>query len=167
LGVVGMGSLETTAQLSAKIGVGYPLALGPLTLEAGGAATFTTLQWENNNGDTGSSQLWSLLVNARANYPMSFADGFSLTGEVGLGVLNFSGISTEAAPVFLEPGKVADGSPSMFHVRLAVGAEYSFLPNLAATFSPVFAYSPAKDGFREDISSITRFDLLLGLAYKL
>lgn len=168
LGFVAMGDLDTTSQFSLKLGAGYPLALGPVVVEAGLAATLTTMQWENAAGTSGNSTLWSLLANARALYPLGFVNGLTLAGELGAGVLTFSGLNDDAAPIFLEPGMVSDGSPSMLNLRVAIGAEYALMPNLGVSVYPlVYSFSPAKDGFREDISSIQRFDFLVGVSYRL
>jgi len=166
LGIVSMGDLETTSQMTIKLGAGYPLAFGPIGLEVGGAATFTTLQWETLASDTGTALLWSMMANARGSYHLAAVQGLSLEAELGLGILTFSGLEDEAAPIFLEPGKIADGSPSMFHLRIAVGAAYEIMPGIAVTLQPLaFAYSPTADGFLA--SSINRFDFLAGVVYRL
>ena len=63
---------------------------------------------------------------------------------------------------------MADGALSMFNLRMGLGVEYGVTNNLILSAHPiVFSYSPAKTGLRDDISSVTRIDILAGLAYKL
>ena len=50
----------------------------------------------------------------------------------------------------------------------ASSADYAFTPNVFVTVTPVaFTYSPAKDGLRDDIKSITRLDFMLGVGYRM
>lgn len=166
--LVGMGDLDVPAQFSLGIGAGYPMTVGPIGLELGGLFTYTPVPWDNQAADppqSGTASLTSLLANAAATYPVW--DKLSARGELGLGVLFFSG-ADDAGSVFIEPGKMATGALTMFHLRVGLGAEYAITPNLVVSAHPlVFSYSPARSGLREDISSITRIEFLAGIGYKL
>ena len=64
-------------------------------------------------------------------------------------------------------GAETTGALAMFHVRVGVSADYEITPNLIATLPLAFSYSPAKDGLADDISSITAFDFMVGIGYRM
>lgn len=166
--LIGMGDFDVPAQLSLAVGAGYPMAVGPVDLELGGLITYTPVPWDNqavSPPKSGTAGLTSLLANVGALYPV--IDKLSARAELGLGVLFFSGVDSPGN-VFIQQGKMANGALSMFHLRVALGAEYAITDNIVVNAHPVvFSWSPARSGLREDISSITRFELLVGVGYKL
>jgi hypothetical protein len=53
-------------------------------------------------------------------------------------------------------------------VRVGLSADYAFTPNVIGTVAPfAFSYSPAKEGLRDDISSITSIDFMVGIGYRM
>ena len=161
------GDLDVPAQLSISVGLAYPLAMGPIGLEVGGRFSFTAVPWENSagGGETGTSSLTSVLGNAAALYPLD--DKLSLTGEVGLGIQVLGGVD-EPGNVFIADGMTASGALTMFNVRVGLGAEYALSNSLVVSAHPVvFSFSPAREGMRESIDQITRFEILAGLGYKM
>jgi hypothetical protein len=159
-----LGDLEVPVQFSARFGAGYPIQAGPLVVDAGAAVTFTPVPWKRVDA-SGTAMLTGVLGNVGGSYPIT--EALSVRGEVGLGALIFSGVS-EASSVFIAPGQQATAALTMFHVRVGLGAEYALPGGFVANLSPVvFAYSPAKAGMREDIDSVSRFELLAGIGYRL
>ena len=56
----------------------------------------------------------------------------------------------------------------MFHLRVGVSGHFALTRNLTATVAPLtFSYSPAKDGLRDDIKSITAIDFMVGVGYRM
>jgi hypothetical protein len=162
---LGMGdSLDTAPQFSLAIGAGYPIQAGPALVDAGALITYTPVPWNNNAGAEGTASLVSILGNVGASYPVT--PEILVRGELGLGVLLFSGL--DSGNLFTMNGAPASGALSMFNVRFALGASYLVTPNLAVNASPViYSYSPAKEGLREDIDALTRFELMLGVGYRM
>lgn len=167
---IGLGDIDVPAQFSLRLGIGYPIDLGEVGIEVGALFGYTPVPWDNQTvapAEAGTAGLFSLLANAAAIYPV--IDKLAVRGEVGLGLLMFTGLDNPAAGgIFLEEGKMATGALTMFHLRLGLGAEYSITPNLVLSAHPVvFSFSPAKGGLDESISSIMRFELMAGVGYKM
>lgn len=162
---LGLGDqLDTAPQFSLAVGAGYPIPAGPALIDAGALITYTPVPWNNNAGAEGTASLTSILGNVGATYPV--ADKILVRGELGLGVLLFSGL--EAGNVFTMNGAKASGALSMFNVRVALGGSYLVTPNIAVTAAPViYSYSPAKEGLRDDLDALTRFELMLGVGYRM
>lgn len=162
---LGLGeNLDTQPQFSLALGAGYPIPVGPALLDAGALITYTPVPWNNNAGAEGTASLISILANAGVSYTV--APKVEVRGELGLGVLLFSGLSE--GNVFTMNGLEASGALSMFNVRFGLGASYLVTPNLSITASPViYSYSPAKAGLREDLDALTRFEMMAGLGYRM
>ena len=106
----------------------------------------------------------TLLANAAATY--SVAPKIGLRGDLGLGVLMFGGL--KMGNPFTENGAAASGALGMFALRVAASADYALTPNIVATVTPLsVSYSPAKEGLREDVSSILRLEFMLGVGYRM
>jgi hypothetical protein len=158
--------LETDPLFAFALGAGYPLDLGPLGLEVGAMLTYTPIPWENESMQSGTASLTGLLANVGAVFPIPTFPRLSIRGDVGLGVQLFGGL-TEEGVVFLEDGERATGMLTTFHARIAGGAEFAVTPNVVINAFPVvFAYSPSGE-LRDTISSVTRFELLVGAGYKM
>ncbi len=165
---LGLGpDLDVPAQLSIALGAGYPLPVGPITLEVGAVFTYTPVPWENGDTmDEGTATLFGLVADATAVYPLAVDGRLALRGSLGLGMQVLSGVE-DPGNVFIEDGMEASGALSMFHLRVGAGAEFAITRNLVASLRPVFAYSPPKDGMRESIGALTRFEILAGFGYRM
>jgi hypothetical protein len=159
------GELDTPVLLGLSVTAGYPIQLGPLQFEPGAAVTYSLVNWSGGEMDEleGTSGLLALLANVGASYPVTPA--LRVRGDVGFGVLVMGGLY-EGNP-FLNEGDFADEPIGMLHARFALGAEYLLSPNLAIQAQPmVLSVSPA-DQLRDDISTLTRFEVLLGASYRM
>jgi len=106
-----------------------------------------------------------VLADAGATYLVMPRIG--VRADVGVGALIFSGISDAGNP-FTDMGAPTSGALTMFAVRAAVSGDYAITPNIYATLVPfAFTYSPAKDGLRSDLKSITRMDFMVGVGYRM
>ncbi len=107
----------------------------------------------------------SVLADAGATYTV--APKIGVRADLGVGVLVFGGISAPGSP-FTNMGASTSGALTMFAVRAAVAADYAITQNIIATVTPfAFTYSPPKAGLRDDIKSITGFDFMLGIGYRM
>jgi hypothetical protein len=161
---LGLGDLEVPAQFTFTVGAGYPLDLGAVGVDVGGMLTYTPVPWDNGAGTSGTASMTTLLLNTGATYPV--APKINIRGELGLGVLLFGGLAMDN--VFTEGGRAADAALSIFNLRFGLSAEYEVTPNIYVNAAPVvYSFSPAKDGLREEIGSLTRFELMFGAGYRM
>lgn len=158
------GTLEIPLQATAALLAGYPIRLNEkMTIEPGAGFTFTPVPYINMvTNEEQQSALTAIVANAGLAYQMM--EKISVRGDVGAGILMFSGVSgspfTKGAPT--------SGSLVMPHVRIGLSADYAITPNLLATATPIaFSYSPPKDGLRDDIKAITAIDFMIGLGYRM
>ena len=153
--------------MSLTASVAHPIYLGQVVLEPGALVSYTPIPWEVENADpprSGTAALTGLMANLGAG--MEFLPRLSGRAEAGLGALIFSGL-TETGNPFLDMNDFADGPIAMFHVRGALGAEYAITDNFLIHAEPlVFSYSPSRP-LRADIESITRFEMLVGVGYRM
>ena len=146
-------------------GVAYPLHVDKVGIEPGVLVSYSPVPWDNESlGASGTVGLIGLLANAGITYPL--APRFGLRGDVGAGVLVLSGV-TKAGNPFLEMGDTADGALSRFHLRLAAGVEFAVAPGFILSAQPVISYSPVGSDLNSEISSITRFEILVGAGYRM
>jgi len=167
LGKVKAGDLAVPVQATFSLFGGYPIAINDqLQIDVGVDATYTPVPFENTMTQAkANASLISVLADAGATYTV--APNIGVRGDLGLGVLAFTGIS-EAGNPFTMDGAPTTGALAMFAVRAAIAGDYAFTPNLVATVTPIaFEYSPAKTGLRDDIKSITSFDFMLGIGYRM
>lgn len=146
---------------------GYPIPVAPkLTVEAGVLFTYTPVPFENNmTGGKSTASLVNALVNAGVTFAV--APKIGVRGDIGVGLLSFGGIGDMGNP-FTEGGAPTTGALTMFAFRVGVSADYAITPNLVATAQPIaFSYSPAKEGLREDVTSITQLEFMLGVGYRM
>ena len=161
-----LGKDSVPAQFSFAAGVGYPLRIGPLDFDFGGMLTLTPVPWESTGTDakTVTSMLTGVLANVGVGY--AIIPKLSIRGELGIGTLILSGL--KAGNVFTDNGKASDGLFALFNLRMGFSLEYAVTKNLVLTASPlVFAYSPAIEELREEIDSLTRFDFMAGVGYRI
>jgi hypothetical protein len=155
------GSNEVPVQATFALVAGYPIPIdSKLTIEAGGAFTFTPVPYDVAMGSR-TAQLWGLMANGAATYEVYPKIG--LRGDVGVGALFFANV--DKSP--FTAGNDTTGALTMFHLRAAVSADYAVTPNLVITATPVaFTYSPPKAGLSSDIDSITSIDFMIGIGYR-
>lgn len=161
------GGLDVPIQSSFAFVGGYPLALNEqLALDFGAVIGVTPVAYKNSiTGDSQTGSLTSVLANAGASYKIT--PQISARGDLGVGLLAFGGIQAAGNP-FTEAGAGTTGTLVMPAVRFAVSGDYLITPNLFATATPfAFQYSPAKEGLRMDIKSITQVDFLVGVGYRM
>jgi hypothetical protein len=161
-----MGDLQTGVKPAFSLTAGYPVVTqGALGVDAGASLGFSPVPYTNGvTGDSQNATMTTLLANAAATYTV--APKISLRGDLGLGVLLFSGL--EMGNPFTNNGAGTSGSLGMFALRVAASADYAITPNIVATATPLsFSYSPAKEGLRSDVSSIMRLEFLLGVGYRM
>jgi len=164
---ISTGSLDVPIQATGALIGGYPLAVNKqLTLEFGMAFTYTPVPFVNAvTMASKSAQFIAALANVGASYEV--IPKLSLRGDVGVGVLIFSGLDDQGNP-FTDMGNPTSGALGMLNVRIGVSADYAITPNIIATVAPIaFSYSPPKSGLKSDITSITRLDFMVGLGYRM
>jgi hypothetical protein len=146
-------------------GVAYPIYIDKVGIEPGVLISYSPVPWDNDSlGASGTVGLIGLLANAGITYPL--APRFGLRGDVGAGLLVLSGVSKAGNP-FLEMGDTADGALSRAHLRLAAGIEVMVAPGFILSAQPVISYSPKGTDLNSEISSITRFEILVGAGYRM
>jgi hypothetical protein len=163
---ISMGDLPTGVKPAFALTGGFPVVTqGQLTVDAGASLGFTPVPYTNGmTGGEESASMTTLLANAAATYAV--APKIGLRGDLGLGVLMFGGL--KMGNPFTENGAAASGSLGMFALRVAASADYALTPNIVATVTPLsVSYSPAKEGLREDVSSILRLEFMLGVGYRM
>ncbi|HVK85650.1 MAG TPA: tetratricopeptide repeat protein [Kofleriaceae bacterium] len=151
--------IKVPVQASFALLGGYPLALGSqLTLDLGAGFTFTPVPLQN----MGTAKLIGTVANAGATYHV--APKIGLRGDLGVGVLFFTGVSQSR----FTAGRMTSGALSMVHVRVGLSADYAITPNIVATLTPfAFSYSPPKAGLDDSIKSITAIDFMVGVGYRM
>ncbi len=160
---VTMGASSVPIQPTGALIGGYPILLDPkMRVEVGAAFTFTPIPYNSmSTGTKGTAGLTAALANVSLTYGV--APKMAVRGDLGLGMLFLS--SASGSP--FTGGQPTTGALSMFHVRIGVSADYELTPNLIATIPLAFSYSPPKSGLSEDIKSITAFDFMVGLGYRM
>jgi hypothetical protein len=160
-----MDDLDVPAQVAFALRAGHPMRLGALGVEIGAAFTYTPVPWNNRMAEaSGTAALWGILLNAGVSYPLM--DRLSARADLGLGVLNFSGLGN--ANPFTLGGGVPDRPLTMFNARVELGLAYAITPNLVVSASPfVLAYSPADKSLSDLVGSLLRYELLIGAGYRL
>ena len=164
---ISAGSLEVPVQASFGLIGGYPVFVqDKLEIDAGAALTFTPVPFVNTmTMAKKNASFTSLLADAGATYFVTPRIG--LRGDLGVGLLVFSGIA-EAGNPFTDMGAPTSGALTMLAVRAAVSADYAITSNIYATVAPfAFTYSPPKSGLKSDIKSITRMDFMVGVGYRM
>jgi hypothetical protein len=164
---VSAGSLDIPLNATGTLVAGYPLAINDkLGVEVGAAFGFTPVGYQNTiTTQSKTASLTAVMANAGAAYVV--APKLAVRGDVGVGVLLFSGIDEMGSP-FTQGGAGTSGALTMLHVRAAVSGTYELTPNICATITPfAFGYSPPKDGLRDDIKAITSIDFMIGVGYRM
>ncbi len=163
---LGIGSeYDVPNQFSLRLSGGYPMTFGKIGADFGVLFNLTPVPWENLDLDVkATAMLTSLLANVGVTYPV--IPKLSVRAELGLGGQFFSGLSR--GNPFTAGGAETTGALGVFNIRIGLGAEYAITNNIVASASPViYSYSPAPSDMRADIDSLTRFELMVGVGYRL
>jgi hypothetical protein len=165
---VSAGDRNVPVQATFALVAGYPIAINnKLTIDAGAAFTFTPVPYTVDlpgpgMGMSRTATLIGLVANAGVTYEV--VPKIGVRGDLGLGALFFGGVSGSD----FTGGAPTSGALTMFHVRAGISGEYAITPNLMVTVpSFAFSYSPPKEGLAPDIKSITSFDFMLGIGYRM
>ena len=159
--------LQEPTMLSLRLGANYGIDLhGAGVIDVGLSGSYAPFQYRtidaaNQNRSAG---FWGLF--ADGDYRFRIAPGFDLLGELGAGVVWWSGIGDQNP--FTSGGVAATGAVPMPSLLLGLGAAYHLLPNLSIFFEPTFLLSKTTgDGLTSAISSVSRFDLAFGVGYSI
>lgn len=156
-----LGDVVVPASPTLRLFAGYPLSLGPISLEPGVGVELSTMAYDDTAGNS-TARFATLVVGAQAR--MAVIDRLSVGIDGGVGLLRFSGL--EEGNPFTEGGVARDGAASSLAVRAGLSAEYDVGMGLAAALTPGFVWASRTDDLREPISSITRLELLAGVRYR-
>jgi hypothetical protein len=153
---IGAGALTVPVQPVFGVAGGYPLPLGPITLDVGAGLSYTPLPYQVSGMQERGTMLGLRAVGS-ARYPV--APQITVRGELGLGVVMLGGL-VDGNPLSTTR---ASASYTLPNVRVGAAADYAITPNILATVSPAFGYSPGASGMYA--SSLTELDLVVGVGY--
>jgi hypothetical protein len=165
---ISAGTQAIPVQATFALTAGYPIPINSkLIVEAGAALTVGGVPYTNPAmGATPEVDKTALFTSVMANGAATYevAPKIGVRADVGLGALLLSNVSES----FFTAMQPTSGALTMFHVRAALSAEYAVTPNFIVTVpSLAFSYSPPKSGLADDIKSLTSFDFLLGVSYRM
>jgi Tetratricopeptide repeat len=158
--------LQVSTLLSVRLGGGYVFDLhGAGVVEVGVSGAYAPLRYSTiDTGANRSGGFWGLL--ATGTYRYRIATDFDLAGEVGGGVVWWSGLG-DMNP-FTNGGAGATGAVPMPSLLLGVGAVYHLPANFSVFAQPTFLLSKTTgDGLSSAVSSVNRFDLAFGVGYSI
>jgi hypothetical protein len=163
---ISAGDLTVPVEPTFNLFAGYPIAVSEqLEVDVGVDLNFTPVPYTDSMNVKKTGQFIGVLADVGAVY--SVAPKIGLRADLGIGANVFSGISEMGNP-FTQNGAATTGALGMLAVRVGVAADYMITPNVLITVAPIaFTYSPAKDGLRSDIKSLTRLDFMLGVGYRM
>jgi hypothetical protein len=163
---ISAGDLTVPVEPTFNLFGGYPIAVNEqLEVDVGLDLNFTPVPYTDSMNVKKTGQFIGVLADVGAVY--SVAPKIGLRGDLGIGANVFGGISDMGNP-FTQNGAATTGALGMLAVRVGVAADYMVTPNVLITVAPIaFTYSPAKDGLRSDIKSLTRLDFMLGVGYRM
>lgn len=159
---INMGDIDVPLRVTGTLLGGYPLALNDkLLLELGAGVGFTPVPYKKAGADK-SAKLMSVFANVGVTYLVTPQIG--IRGDLGVGALVFTGVNMST----FTDGNETTGALAMFHLRVGASVDYAVTPNVVITVAPIaFGYSPAKDGLAASIKSITTFDFMAGVGYRM
>jgi hypothetical protein len=162
----GRGDLQEPTLLSVRLGGGYVFDLGRAgAIDVGASAAYAPIQYRRLDNDANQNAgFWGLM--ATGTYHRRVAKMLELSGELGLGAVWWSGIG-EQNP-FTAAGAAATGPVPMPSLLIGVGAIYHLPRRFMVFVEPTFLFSKTTgDGLTSTVSSVTRFDLALGVGYRI
>lgn len=159
--------LQEPTVLSVRVGGGYTFDLGRAGLvDAGISGTYAPFQYRTTDAANANRNagFWGLF--ATGTYRYRVAKLLELSGELGLGAVWWSGIG-DANP-FTADGTGASGPVPMPSLLVGVGAIYHLPRRFTLFAQPTFLFSKTTgDGLSSAVSSVSRFDLALGVGYSI
>ncbi|HET6146119.1 MAG TPA: hypothetical protein VFH68_01195 [Polyangia bacterium] len=158
--------LQEPTLLSLRLAAAYGIDLhGAGVIDVGVSAAYAPFQYRTIDHDINqSAAFWGVL--ATGTYRYRLAPSFDIAGEVGGGVVWWSGLG-EQNP-FTAGGVGATGAVPMPSLLLGVGAIYHLPAHLSVFAKPTFLLSKTTgDGLTSAISSVSRFDLAFGVGYSI
>jgi opacity protein-like surface antigen len=159
--------LQEPTMLSLRLGANYAIDLhGAGMIDVGISGSYAPFQYRTTDvsNQNQSAGFWGLL--ADGDYRFRIAPGFDLLGEIGAGVVWWSGIGSHNP--FTTDGVGATGAVPMPSLLLGLGGVYHVLPNFSVFFEPTFLLSKTTgDGLTSAISSVSRFELAFGVGYSI
>lgn len=156
--------LQEPTLLSLRLAATYAIDLhGAGVIDVGLSGAYAPFQYRTVDHDINqSAAFWGLLVTGRYRYRI--APHFDLAGEVGGGVIWWSGLGDQNP--FTAEGVGATGAVPMPSLLLGVGAIYHLPAHFSLFAEPTFLLSKTTgDGLSSAISSVSRFDLAFGVGY--
>jgi tetratricopeptide (TPR) repeat protein len=154
---------DVPVQVAVGAGVAYTVYLGGVALDLGVAGSLTPVPFETLERDAdGTALVIAALGNLGLRFPI--ARRLALRAEAGGGVALWTGLRDRNP--FTDGGAESD-TLTMPHLRAALGLDYALGASLRLTLTPAFAWSAAPDSLDDRISSITRLDVLAGVAVTL
>jgi tetratricopeptide (TPR) repeat protein len=156
--------LQEPTLLSLRLAAAYAIDLhGAGFIDVGVSGAYAPFQYRTIVTDLNrSAAFWGLLVTGKYRYRI--APNFDLAGEVGGGVIWWSGLG-EQNP-FTAGGVGATGAVPMPSLLLGVGAVYHLPAHFSIFAEPTFLLSKTTgDGLSSAVSSVSRFDLAFGVGY--
>ncbi len=174
-------------RVSAAAGPGFPMFSGRdidsttmLSLRAAGAYTFdidskiavdvglslgyAPLAYHTDANVEQTTGFWSVMATGVGRYRV--APALDLKGELGVGMVWWSGL--EDMNPFTTNGDGASAPLGLPSLLLGVGADYEIARSIYVFLEPNLVLSKTVgDGFEAGLSSILRFDLAIGLGYKI
>jgi tetratricopeptide (TPR) repeat protein len=159
------GSVKVPVEGTGTLLGGYPLHVAAKSeLDLGAAVAFTPIAFTNSVTMTNkTATMASLLANVGFGYDVS--SKLEVRGDLGLGILFFSGIDQVGSP-FTKNGAGTSGTLGMFALRVGPSVDYAFTQNVYLTVAPItFSFSPATTGLL--FTSLVRLDFMAGLGYRM
>lgn len=162
LGFAEFGDLEVPAQASLAASATYRLDLGRLNLGLGLAGTLFMVPYEAE-GDRTAFMTQAL---GQAELTYALASWLQLRGELGVGLLIFSGLR-QGNPFTID-GAPTSGPLSTVATRASLGLDVPLGPHWRLRLTPAtVSFSPRKAGLSADITRLLRVDVTIGIALRL
>jgi hypothetical protein len=157
-----IGEVVVPVSGTLRLGGAYSMKMGDISIEPGLSILLSNMAYEEAAGDS-SLLFTSAFANVAASIPV--ASALRVGGELGLGLFRYGSLA-QGNP-FSTGGMEVDGATTSFGLRVGVTAEYSFSEALGFSLSPGYSYAGAGDELASDIGSISNFQLLGGVRYRL
>ena len=165
LALYDIGDVVVPVTPALRVAGALPLEYFGVAFEPYGAIELQTMAYDHADGmeTVDSTVLFStLLVGASATYP---AGKVRVGGDIGFGIFHFSGL--KMGNPFIAAGAEQSGSVNTFAFRFGAQAEYDLGGGLSAAFSPAYVIATGDDDLRDEISSISRIEFMVGARYRL
>jgi tetratricopeptide (TPR) repeat protein len=158
--------LQEPTLFSLRLGVAYAIDLHNAGfLDVGLSGAYAPFQYRTLDTDANrSAAFWGVLASAKYRYRL--APSFDIAGEVGGGVVWWSGLADQNP--FTTDAVAATGAVPMPSLLLGVGAIYHLSTHVSLFAQPTFLLSKTTgDGLSSAISSVSRIDLAFGLGFSI